>query len=372
MQTESTLLQLLFCDFLYLIGFFSLYKAMMRKRTKRKNIYIGIGVLLLICLYSYIGNDYWHYYKWYLENHLGEALSARFWEPVYINLAHFAPSYFVFRLIIWGSAFLLVLLTFRVTKVEFAIALFLFIIRNFLVFSYARVSLAMALMFFGAALFTKIWEKKYLYAIIGIVIVAISLYFHKSAFFGVIVIVLSLLLLKQNRVTFTLLVLLVPVMILLLTTGISEFLLIDLSDNEMGIEKAQVNAEFGVIVRTGGITQIIIDIIWRSGFYLALVMYIKLIIDGIFRKLPTTIRLYANCTALITVIAFMFLAVPSIANYTLYYRFINFAAIPTIIFISYCYKSRIYPKLVNAIYYTSLLSMVLYLLYKTITTNMSI
>lgn len=361
---ETTLSQFLFCDLLYLIGFIALNKTLKKRRINKIQIIIGVCVLFAICLFSYVGNDYWHYYEWYTVHHTS-SFNDMYWEPVYFYLAGFAPSYFIFRLFIWGSAVVLVLLAFKFYEIDFSTALFFFIVRNFLYFSYARVSLAMALMFCGAAMLMKLKDRKYIIPIIGVFLIIVSIQFHKSALFGVGIVLLSLLLLKQNRLTLYLLIALTPLFIYILSSFVADFMAMDLSESELGLNKAQDRLTLGLLERNGSITQWTIDIVWRSSFFICLIMYFRLIIDQKFRKLPISIRFSANATVLALFFSLCFLLVPTISNYLIYYRFLYFAIIPAIIFVTYCHRNRIYPKFVMTFYYTSLLSILLYLIYRT-------
>lgn len=364
---ESRLLQILFCDFLYLFAFLALYKTVHGVRVGNRAIRIGVIILLLICLFSFVGNDYWHYLEWYSDNH-GSDYSTRFWEPVYVFLAKYSPTYFIFRVIVWGGAAFLALLTLRLSKVDFALALFFFLIRNFIYFSYARASLSMAMMFCGLALFAKFWEKGYLWSFVGALLIVVSLNFHKSSIFGVSIILISILLLRQNRFTIIVSFILFPVLIYLFSSVVESFLSMDLSDYELGWDKAQYYGNFGVISRTNSLSQTVIDTLWRFPFYIALAIYFLLVIHRKFERLPVVIKLFANSTALITIVAFLFLVVPNLLNFTLYYRFINYAMIPSIIFITYCFKHNLYTKLTRAFYYISLVSTSLRLLYITLIT----
>ncbi len=103
----------------------------------------------------------------------------------------------LFRVICWGSALLLYLATVIRFNINAQLALFMLFATYISIFCYGRVSLAMAMYFFGASFYCKPSSKKYLgYALGGIFIVS-SLLFHRTALIMVAVTPIYLFFTKQ-------------------------------------------------------------------------------------------------------------------------------------------------------------------------------
>lgn len=357
---RSSLFQILFCDLLYLITFLLLFRVMHGQIVRKRSIRWAFIAMMLMCFFPYITNDYYHYKVWFET--LG-VLDRTHIEEVYQSIAMFSPSYLFFRIIVWGSALILSSITFKLTKIDYEVALFLFIIRYFIGFSYARVSLCIAMMFCGLALITQLWEKKYFLTIMGVFLIYLSFYFHKTATFGIGICIMSLFFVKQRRFNIVLLIISIPILVYALTSLVDIFMDIDFSENDLMVEKGQRYIELGN-ERFHSFTKNIINIIWRVPYYLVLIMYLKIVAKDNFNTMPITIRVFANAAAISIFVSFLFLVVPSIANFTLYYRFLNYAMISSIVFVTYCYSNRLCPILVKLFYYLSLIGVTLSLLFR--------
>ena len=143
------------------------------------------------------------------------------------------------------------------------------------------------------------------------------------------------------------------------------FIMEDFSDSELLLGGGQRYYQGGS-GRYNSLWKNIIDIIWRVPYYIVLIMYVRIVASKQFVTFPDNIKLFGNAAVISIVISFFFLVVPAVSNFTLYYRFINFAMIPSAVFVVYCFMNNITPKLVNAFFYLSLVAVLLHLLYKTI------
>lgn len=113
-------------------------------RKKRIPIRFTWFLILLFCLYAFWDTDYFSFrYMFYssLED---------FRDPLYYYLSKISfGSYTIFRFLIWGAGLLLVIKTVKRFGISPNIAAYVFTIFFMLTFSYARVSLGMAMFFYG-------------------------------------------------------------------------------------------------------------------------------------------------------------------------------------------------------------------------------
>lgn len=136
-------------------------------------------LLILFCIFDKTSGDYFHYKEYvnelinYKENYSGL-------EDIYFYIIKIVGgSYFLFRLVVWGSAVLIYFKSSRVLNIEKSISVLVFLLLVLLNFSYARVSLAIVLFILGYILLCR---KTFKGILLGGLIIISSLYFHKSVY----------------------------------------------------------------------------------------------------------------------------------------------------------------------------------------------
>ena len=176
---------LLYC-FLVLITLKGNVKNLYTKENYKSRTILLFCGLLLFSLTSFVGDDFFHYYEFMYE-YRGQAFGDQETglEAFYQYLISFVEgNYFFFRLVVWGSS--LVLTTYAVKKFDANVyhTLFLILAGFIITFSYARATLAMAVFSVGAVLVSVGSEEnvknRVLYTIVGFIIMACSMYFHRS------------------------------------------------------------------------------------------------------------------------------------------------------------------------------------------------
>ena len=173
--------------FIYL---FAVYFSWRNLYLIRKNTTIVWVLALLFCLFAAWGGDYFHYQDHFVYVKTGADTHL---EPPYIFIIKYlAPFYTAFRFFVWGSALWFFHKTCKKTPVPEYFILYVFIALSLTRFSYARASLAMAIMTYGGIIMSESTVKHPLHFIIGFVLVVASIYFHKSAAFGVAVMLAAL------------------------------------------------------------------------------------------------------------------------------------------------------------------------------------
>lgn len=313
---------------------------------------------ILFCLIPFWGGDYFHYMEifpmlkqgWYQLNV----------EKIYETFARYSPDYHFFRFIIWGTAFWLVCKCIRILHLNFDLSIFFFTSLFLYKFSYARVSLCMAIMYLGLAVMSKNKLKEF---IIGLTLVISSFYFHKSSLFGIAIIIASFAISNMTKRTIFCLFILFPIFVVLVQVLIGDYL-------SMNIERGSMNMGAGQTYMTNenvaiGIGEYIMNILWRSMIYLIAYLYIKIIYDGNYVQLPRRIKYFANASFLTIYASSIFAFNLGINTTVIYNRFLNFCMLPSVFFLSSCYANRIHKQLIKIIVYVGSAAAVYTLLYST-------
>lgn len=138
--------------------------------------------LLLIIVVSESPNaDWYSYQKMIWEYDLSEG-AINYGEPIYRYIVQFVNrNYLLFRLVVWGGAFLLARITFRRFGLNVNIASFVLVSVFLIKFNYARASLGMACYFFGLSFLLKPSKKGKFIDLLIIILSFIGAYeFHHS------------------------------------------------------------------------------------------------------------------------------------------------------------------------------------------------
>lgn len=146
-------------------------------------LFLGI---LLFSLTSFVDDDFFHYYE-YMSEFRGHVIDDDNVgvETFYQYLIQFINGdYFLFRLVVWGGGLIFTVLATRKFGANVYHTLFVILAGFIMTFSYARATLAMAVFSLGVAMICVINErgflKKIVPTILGWIVVACSIYFHRS------------------------------------------------------------------------------------------------------------------------------------------------------------------------------------------------
>ena len=333
---------------MFVVIFIMLRKSFNQPQSISKNtIIFAIIVVLFYCLYAFWGPDYFHYERDFEELKKGGRSNM---EDVYHWLVlNISPNYRVFRLIVWGSALYLLLAIIRFSRIPIDVCLLVFSAMYLPWFSYARVSLCMTIIFTGLAIIVKSNHINFVRVIIGLAIIYLSFYFHKSSPFGIVVSLFSLVLLSNSKGKIVILIILIPVVIYFLNIYMVPFVTELSMENETYSSSSYYLAQASRIMGPG-------ELIHNF-------LYLRLIYKGGYKSLPIIIRAFANASFLSVLLSTLFLFDYGANTYVLYYRFLNFAMIPSTIFLSYCIKEKIFPVLTKVVFIIGVTASVYALLY---------
>lgn len=350
---EQTVGMTIGCLLFYIFIFYLLRPAKSYPYNLAKTNYnTAIVFVLIFCLFFFSVSDWFGYFKAFLTAADGGETHM---ESVYEWLAKsVAPYYIVWRLIVWGAAFTIFLLCIKRLPIPQSLTLLVFVVMMLLKFAYTRTSLAHSLMFFGCILLYVHNKKLHLFSsIIGIVCIGCSYFFHKSALFGIVMIVLGFVIKKINWKTILVFVISLPILIFLLRSQVADYLMMDIASEEEGLNsyllagQGYVNQENGL----RGIGTVINDLFSRLPI---LIMAFVCLLQCNNLNIPKEIRLLMRINVLMVIGSLICLIDLGANTYILYYRFLNFAAMPSVFCFSYLYSNRYYPKLLNIVYYIAL------------------
>lgn len=187
MQEEATLNQYIISfvlmNIVFIVGYYN--------RNKSYPIQITWILTLLFCLYAFWDTDYFSFRHSFYTSLEG------FRDPLYYYLGEVSfGSYTIFRLLIWGTALYLFKKTIDRFKVSSNVAAFIFVIFYLLTFSFGRISLGIAMYFYGVSILLSD-DKKISDIVWGLLFVAGSYLGHRAMI--VPIILTPIMMLRPNK-----------------------------------------------------------------------------------------------------------------------------------------------------------------------------
>lgn len=323
-------------------------------KTSNPRIYIAILLAILFCVYAFWAGDYLHAMERYSQLQAGYDWH---FEDVYIFIAHnFGVSYHTFRLIIWGTTMLLITLTYNRLNVRWDLTLFFCFTFYLLYLSYARVSLAMAIMFYGYSLMVKPFNRvRLLSPIFGAAMVCCAVFFHRTALFGIAIIFLSYLFgILSGRWKIFILIALYPLIIIIVKFFLADLFIMEMDeDSLLDVDSAQIYMSSSE--RRDGWGMILQNYLYRIPFYVMIFVFIKMHFNKKYKYVPRDVYAFCIVAVLIIASASVFAFDMGFNTYVFYYRFLNYAMIPSAVFLSYTKSNHIEKETMK---YTYLLGIV--------------
>ena len=176
---------LLYCFLLLISLRGNVSNLYIQENNKPRKILLFCGILLF-ALTAFVGDDFFHYYERMFE-YRGQVFGdqEQGLETFYQYLIHYIKgNYFLFRLIVWGSSLSLIVFATRKFGANVYHTLFVILAGFIITFSYARVTLAMAILSLGVAIICNATEyelnRRLRLTILGLLITMSSIYFHRS------------------------------------------------------------------------------------------------------------------------------------------------------------------------------------------------
>ena len=371
MPTQQTTILVLVAIALLLMNYLTLRGALYSPyRVTTMQYRLGVTSILLFCVFSFWGTDWFHYLEVFPILQSGYKNSNI--EDVYVWIAqNLSPNYLVFRLVIWGSAFFLYLQIIKRLSVSRDLALCLFGCIFVIWFSYARVSLAMVLAYYGITLLYKPYQKRLLSYILAVICIAVSFYFHKSALFGIAMVFMTVLTRQFGNKVLLLFILLFPLGVYMAQSFIVDMLVseADMMEGDIGTYLAVGQRYMEVERGQSGIGALFVRFFERFQYYWVAFLCLRVGTSGVIKRVPDDIKAFMRLTFFIVLSASIFAFDLNVNTSTIYTRFLRFAAIPSVIVLAYMHKEGLFPKLTRkAIFFAgfSTVCSVGYSLYNTI------
>lgn len=345
LPTEQTA-SLVFLNICLLLIMYMLMKKALRPPyiVPAINRRFTIILMFTFVLFSFWGPDWFHYHEDYTLLKLGGRTHI---EDIYYWIAqNLSFDYLSFRFAVWGSGLILYILTLKRLPISNDLIIFIFSCLLLPYFSYARVSLAMALGFYGLAVLYKPYRFKQLSYLLAIVAILGSFYFHKSALFLIIIIILTIIIIKIPRKAFWGLVILYPIIIYLMKDQVSEFVHYEMDSSNGSfnsyMQAGQQNMSNEEKIRgIGAAFSIFVEIL---PYITLCLISIRIIIFDEILHIPKNIYAFIVVFVLLVACSSIFMFDMGVNTDTVYIRFIRFAAIPASIVLSFFIMNNVYPK----------------------------
>lgn len=319
-------------------------------------------LILLFCLYSFWGADWFHYQYLFglLKNN---PIRSSHLEPFYIWLIkNITPNYFIFRLVIWGGALAFLYWTIRVLDLDTGATQFFFVAGFLIWFSYSRATLAMSIMFFSAVIISQESCKyRFSHLLLGSIGLLISIFLHKSAVLGVAIIAMALLLTVVKTKTYRVVILLMPIIILGLRyvfVNITDFVSYD---DYVGFVASYAKTNLTLKTSEMGIGSLVQNILEKLPYFMTAICGILLQRQRY--ELPRPISCIVNILILLVIISTVLLFVDLFNTKLLSIRLFRFCIIPSTILLSYCWECGLNIYLVKTTLWLCIISTTYQLMY---------
>lgn len=296
-------------------------------------------LVILINVFSFWEYDTYHTWELFENRSFISVYGVEAFEEVYNYLSIVAAgNYFLWRFIIWGSAFLLIYGTAHLLDIKNRH--FLSTTALFLAFAgYSRVILGCSMLVFGCTAFFKC--EKYWKKVIALLIIAVSYYFHKSMYVNITFAVIALL--PISKYSFRTLLLLYPFLtatttylvnnmsLTLMLTGLGS----EVGGNSLDGGFSYIGQEKSIANLTGHVTQIIsLAPTYISMFYIARRILQEEVLKADRNKTVITYLFKYSFIAIYIASLFYFTETSS----WIYIRFMNMAVYPLAIALAYIWS----------------------------------
>lgn len=295
-EAETTLTYLFICFILYSVATFPTIKTILDYQSLE---YEGISSIkkyfffFLVCFILIIAplnrGDFYHYCE-YVQNYSPGSLF--YMEEIYQDIVEFVDcNYLLFRIIVWGSATLLYLLTLKRLDINYHIGFFVLFSIYVNIFDYARASLGMAIYFFGLSYLIKPFDSKYSSYILGGIVIALSTIFHRSIVFLVAMTIMVFIPLNKKTVALTLFAF--PLIAYFINYIFGSVLSLDFFSGEDGIAE---RAELYTLRESNAFNLLgLFREVWHySLFYVPCLICVKTILSDYYESCPKELRLLAK------------------------------------------------------------------------------
>ena len=364
LPTEQTA-GLVFFNLCLLLLMYALMKKALRPPyiAPPTNRTLTVLLMFVFVLFSFWGLDWFGYQSSFepLKNGYPGHM-----EDIYVWIAqNLSPNYIIFRFVVWGGSLCLLLHMFKRLSIPTNLAIFFFCSIYIIWFSYARVTAAMVLVFYGLIVLYKPYKSKFLSILIGTSAIGCAYFFHKSALFGIAAALLTILVNRFEKKTFIILLLCYPVLIYLAQSYLSDFLMADASaeDGALGQSMSSGQRYLQKDLSQKGIGSLIQNFLERSPHFLLAYVSFNFIRSKYYLDGPTDIKVFIRLQFFIVLLASLFMFDLGANTQVVFSRFSRFAVIPSCIILTFFYSTRFKFKYIQIAYYLAFMGTIYAVVY---------
>lgn len=334
MQEEATqnqyIINFVLMNFVFLIAYLN--------KDKCYRVMFTWFMILIFCLYAFWDTDYFSF-RYIFHTEL-----KGFRDPLYYYLGEVSfGSYTIFRLLIWGTALYLFKKTIDRFKISSNIAAYIFAVFFLLTFSYARVSLGMAMYFYGLSYLIKLPQKDRFWSIVwGLLFIGCSYYGHRSLV--ALILLTPLAFIKLNKKSFFAITI-----VGILASSLAATLLSDLITGSLILGNDFGGA--GEAAEQYANIEMEMEYNWKftlmrylrfSSFYIAIAYFIwKIAFSDDSKHIPNSIKRLTTISLGILIFAVSFMVLPSWGAEIIGYRYLYMLGIPVCIIMSYIASNKL-------------------------------
>lgn len=313
--------------------------------VRKDNRQLGVFFILIYLLFCFWG-DWFHYNDEFLlvKKGIGYGL-----EEIYNwIIENLCIHYLIFRIIVWWTAFLLLCLTTNNFNLNLNLTLLFLGCGWMTLFAYARVTLAMCVLFYGFSLFYGTQKKIFL----GILLILSSFFLHKTAAFGIAMVLLGIVLSKLNPKLLVCLILLSPILIGVIKQLLFNFMLggFDISNSSFEMSAMSGQRYLQKDSEESGLAALIRSFFEYSAFYTMSYVCFLTLLKRNSSKICQSMKTLSIIYMLIILCASIFAFDLGFNTKVLYVRFLRYALVPAVLLMTYYYQINFKKKLIKLIF----------------------
>lgn len=329
LQQEATQNQYIFNFVLMNIIF--LFSYLYRKN---KNVVSLVWVLVVVfLLFAYWDTDYFSFREIFYTS-----LNKDFRDPMYYYLSFISlNSYTVFRFLIWGVALLLFYKTVKRFNLPLNYSAFIFCVFFLLTFSYARVSLGMAMYFYGVSrLLVSSHKNKVTDLFVGMLFIICSYWGHRSML--VPILMTPILFVELNKKTVYLFIL-----IGVFFSSLAPVILSGFASEEITMDSQLSGFEEAATQYAGN--EAVVEYNWkftlmknlRNYSFIILMVYFvwKVVFSKLSMQIDPSIKKLLSLCCCILIVALSFMSIPGAGSSIIGYRYLYMLGVPLCLMLSY-------------------------------------
>lgn len=353
MPTSQTFILVISNLLLLIYLLWSLWSAVKYKDYDNKTPWFSCFVIFMFMLFAFWDADYFGYMVAFKAEKSGWTTHL---EDFYRNLINnHLTNYFQFRLIVWGGGIVLLYFIIKRLKINKLLSVFSFVACSLIWFSYSRVSLAMAMMMLGASFLVSDDSRFNITSMsVGVALIILSTYLHKSAYFGVAMICLSYISMLSSQNMMKISLYLLPLLIFAVSGWLSQYMQINI-DEDVAFSRTITSGQkyMEQTASSRGIGTLIGKWLEWLPKYLTAYLCYKFCKDGI--ESSPRIYLMINIMFYVMLVSSIFFFDLGYNTNTVFSRFQRYAMIPLFIVLAYFYDVDYHPKMVKRILFIAAL-----------------